>query len=77
MPRFMNQQIKTMLVSLPMFNDFFPFSASSHSGRKYSHKVIAESDAAFFFFFFKEKKQAPLRNIPTECNTGKLTHLNY
>lgn len=49
MPRFMNQQIKTILVSLPMFNDFFSYSASSHSGRRYSNKVIAESDAAFFF----------------------------
>lgn len=60
MPRFMNQQIKTMLVSLPMFNDFFPFSASSHSGRKYSHKVIAESDAAFFFFLFQREEAGPV-----------------
>lgn len=31
MPRFMNQQIKTIFMPLPMFNDFFPYSASSHS----------------------------------------------
>lgn len=49
MPRFMNQQIKTTLVPLPIFNDFFSlFSILPLRGR-YSHKVIAESNVAFFF----------------------------
>ena len=59
MPGFMNQQIKTTLVSLPMFNAFFPCSASSHSGRRYSHEVIAESDAAFFFS--QSEKTGPVK----------------